>query len=209
MNETPSTATLPCRIAILGSGTGTNASAIVRYAQEHDAEGFTVALIVSTRPNVGIVEIAKRSRIPHVVIEDRGEEFTRRLLEALSERRIELIALAGFMRILDAKVIQAMNGAIVNVHPALLPRHGGKGMYGIHVHQAVVDSQDRMTGVTVHMVSERYDEGEIIAQRSVRVEPSDTAVSLQERVKLIEHELYPKAIAEHVRIMNLRGNSDQ
>lgn len=208
MNETPRTTSAPYRLAILGSGTGTSAAAIVRYAQEHDAEGFTVALIVSTRPNVGIVEIAKRSRIPHVIIEDRGEEFTRRLLEALSERRIELIALAGFMRILDAKVIQAMNGAIVNVHPALLPRHGGKGMYGIHVHQAVVESQDRITGVTVHMVSEQYDEGEIIAQRSIGVEPSDNAASLQERVKLVEHDLYPKAISDHVRRMILKRNSD-
>lgn len=209
MNETPSFTSTPCRIAILGSGTGTNASAIVRYAHEHDAEGFTVALIVSTKPDAGIVEIAKHNRIPLAIIEKRGAEFTRRLLEALSKSRVELIALAGFMRILDANVIQAMHGAVVNVHPALLPRHGGKGMYGIHVHQAVIESQDPVTGVTVHMVSEQYDEGEIIAQRSVGVEPSDTAVSLQERVKRIEHELYPKAIAELVRRLTLKGNSDQ
>jgi len=208
MNETPRTTSAPYRLAILGSGTGTNAAAIVKYSQEHDSAGFTVVLIVSTRQDAGIVEIAKRNRIPLVTIEERGVEFTRCLLDALSESVVELIALAGFMRVLDAEVIQAMHGAVVNVHPALLPRHGGKGMYGIHVHQAVVESQDRITGVTVHMVSEQYDEGEIIAQRSIGVEPSDNAASLQERVKLVEHDLYPKAISDHVRRMILKRNSD-
>lgn len=168
-----------------------------------------MVLIVSTKAEAGIVDVARRNGIPCQIIEERGDEFTRKLLGFIEDNRIEMLALAGFMRILDASVIHRLNGAVVNIHPSLLPRHGGKGMYGIHVHEAVIRAHDHFTGATVHMVSDRYDEGEIVAQRSIVVEPSDTAVSLQERVKRLEHEMYPKAISDHVRKMNSKGNSDQ
>lgn len=168
-----------------------------------------MALIVSTKAEAGIVDVAGRNGIPCQIIEERGDEFTRKLLGFFEDNRIEMLALAGFMRILDASVIHRLNGAVLNIHPSLLPRHGGKGMYGIHVHEAVIRAHDHFTGATVHVVSDRYDEGEIVAQRSIVVEPSDTAVSLQERVKRLEHEMYPKAISDHVRKMNSKGNSDQ
>lgn len=168
-----------------------------------------MVLIVSTKTEAGIVDVAGRNGIPCQIIEERGDEFTRKLLGFIEDNRIEMLALAGFMRILDASVIHRLNGAVVNIHPSLLPRHGGKGMYGIHVHEAVIRAHDHFTGATVHMVSDRYDEGEIVAQRSIVVEPSDTAVSLQERVKRLEHEMYPMAISDHVRKMNSKGNSDQ
>lgn len=209
MNE-PSRSSLPHRrLAILGSGTGTNAESIVRYAQQHDSSGFTVVLIVSTKAEAGIVDVAMQHGIPCVAIQKRGEEFTRSLLGLIDDNHVEMLALAGFMRILDASVIRRLDGAVVNIHPSLLPRYGGKGMYGIHVHEAVLRSHDQITGATVHMVSDQYDEGEIVMQRSIVVEPSDTAASLQDRVKRLEHELYPTAISDHVRKMMIKGNSDQ
>jgi len=195
MNDLPRNVSEPRRLAILGSGTGTNAEAIVRYSQDHGNAGFTVVLVVSTKADAGIVSVAQRFNVPHVVLECKGKEFTDRLLRVVAESRVEMIALAGFLRVLDPSVIQSVGMAVLNVHPSLLPKYGGKGMYGIHVHEAVLAGGDEFTGATVHLVTDRYDEGEVVAQMAVPVKGADSAALLQDRVKKVEHDLFPRTIS--------------
>jgi len=122
------------------------------------------------------------------------EEFDEKLLEIFKENQIELVVLAGYMKILSPTVIRAYKNRIINIHPALLPHFGGKGMYGIHVHEAVLKAGAKVTGVTVHLVDEVYDHGAIIAQRCVPVEDQDTPETLAARVLKTEHQLYSEAI---------------
>jgi formyltetrahydrofolate-dependent phosphoribosylglycinamide formyltransferase len=184
--------------AVFASGSGTNFQALL------DREGkgalWSTRLLVVDREQAGAVARAARAGVPvrYVPVSGRApEEVGEETLAALREAGIEVIFLAGYLRMIPAAVIDAYPGRILNTHPALLPAFGGKGMWGAAVHEAVLKSGARVTGVTVHFANERYDEGAILAQWPVPVRPGDDATALAARVLRVEHLLYPLA-AQHL-----------
>jgi phosphoribosylglycinamide formyltransferase 1 len=182
------------RLAVFASGGGSNLQAILEH---FDALGAAapgvVALVLSDRKAAGALERARARGIPAVWLpKDRQAEMD----AILREHGVTHIALAGYLRLIPAAVVRAYEGRMVNVHPALLPAFGGPGMYGHHVHEAVLRAGARTSGPTVHFVSEHYDEGTIIAQQEVPVLPDDTPESLAARVLTAEHALYPRIVAE-------------
>jgi phosphoribosylglycinamide formyltransferase-1 len=180
------------RIAVLASGAGSNLQAILGYLAAAES-GTTVSLVASDKPQAGALAIAARAGIPAVTLRDPGDG--RFILALLAEHRIELVALAGYLRRVPEIVTQQYRGRMINVHPALLPAFGGPGMYGVHVHRAVLGAGVKVSGTTVHFVDEVYDHGPIIAQWPVPVLPGDTPAVLAARVLKAEHRLYPCAVA--------------
>jgi formyltetrahydrofolate-dependent phosphoribosylglycinamide formyltransferase len=184
--------------AVFASGSGTNFQALLDL--EGRGASWRTVLLISDREGAGALERARAAGIATRVIpvKDRTpEEVATETLDALRERGAEVIFLAGYLRLVPAEVVSAYRRRILNVHPALLPSFGGKGMYGIRVHQAVLDAGARISGPTVHFVDERYDEGNIVAQWPVPVRADDTPETLQARVLSAEHGLYPLA-ADHL-----------
>ena len=184
---------MPSRLAVLASGRGSNLQAIIEHfdnlARERVAK---VVLVASNRADSpALIRAATASiDIAHFNSADDGSE----LLALLKTFRVDLVVLAGYLKRIQAKVIREYAGRIVNVHPALLPAFGGEGMYGARVHEAVIASGARETGVTVHLVDGEYDRGPIVAQWRVPVNQSDTAESLAKRVLNVEHVVYPRAV---------------
>ena len=182
------------RLAVFASGGGSNLQAILEHFDRLGATApGVVALVLSDRKAAGALERARARGIPAVWLpKDRQWEME----ATLREHGITHIALAGYLRLIPPAVVRAYEGRMVNVHPALLPAFGGPGMYGHHVHEAVVRAGARTSGPTVHFVSERYDEGAIIAQQEVPVLADDTPESLAARVLNAEHALYPRIVAD-------------
>jgi formyltetrahydrofolate-dependent phosphoribosylglycinamide formyltransferase len=181
------------RIAVLASGGGSNLQAILdHFAALGAAAPGTIELVASDRRQAGALDKARARSVETVHIADPAGPELERLLEA---RQIDLVALAGFLRLVPAGVVDRYSGRIVNVHPALLPRFGGRGMYGLRVHQAVISAGEKISGATVHLVDNEYDRGEILAQWPVPVLPSDDAGALAARVLNVEHALYPRVVA--------------
>lgn len=178
-------------IAILASGSGTNTEEIIRHFASSDR--YRVALVFSNRSKAGVLERAKRLGVPfEVLVKD---ELTGPALLALMRRyEIDFIVLAGFLCMVPDELIEAFPKRIVNIHPALLPKFGGKGMYGAHVHEAVVAAGEKETGITIHYINERYDEGEIIFQKSCPVCPEDTPETVAKKVHALEYACYPVVI---------------
>ena len=166
-----------CRIAVLVSGGGTNLQALINSEKRGDNPDGKIVFVASANPNAYALERAKNADIETFVFRDEAE-----LLSELKARKIDLIVLAGFLKILSADFIREFPDRIINVHPALLPSFGGKGCYGIHVHEMALDYGVKVTGATVHFVNEVPDGGAIIAQKAVNVEHDDTAETLQKRV---------------------------
>lgn len=185
------------RVAILGSGSGTNARALCEYGKQH-VEDYDVALLVSTSSTAGICHVANEYGVPLELLSKRGD-LESQLSGLLSTYKIDALVLAGFMRLLPQVIIEQMNGRVLNVHPALLPHFGGHGMYGIHVHEAVIAANSLKTGVTVHLVTEAYDQGAILAQAEVTVPKGATPAELQDVVKKLEHQLYPVTLSAFLR----------
>ncbi len=180
------------QVAIFASGKGSNAQAIIQYFEKHPT--IQVALVVTNNPGAGVIKIAHQHKIISAIAGKNfleNEENMNRLLDAL---KIDMIVLAGYLQLVPSFLIAKYKGRIINIHPALLPRHGGKGMYGSKVHQAVLAAGDTETGITIHHVTEHYDEGEVILQKKLHVETTDTADTLAQKVLALEHEWYPKAI---------------
>lgn len=178
------------RVAVCISGRGSNLAALLQsLPQPGPAE---VVLVLSNRAAAAGLEIARRAGIPTAVLDDPADGDA--WLNLLARERVDLVVLAGYLKPVPASVVAAYRGRIVNVHPALLPDHGGPGMYGIHVHRAVLARGDRESGATVHLVTERYDEGPILGQARVPVSPDDTPESLAARVLQVEHRLLPAAV---------------
>jgi phosphoribosylglycinamide formyltransferase-1 len=185
------------KIGVLVSGGGTNLQAIIDAASQGriDAE---IGVVVSNKAGVYALERAGWHHIPTRVVDHRqyssAADFTRAILEVMREFQIELICLAGFLRIFDRLLVDAYPERILNIHPALLPAFGGKGMYGHHVHEAVIASGAKFSGATVHIVTAEPDVGPIVTQGIVPVEDHDTPESLAAKVLHIEHQIYPQAI---------------
>ena len=181
-------------IAIFASGTGTNAARIMDHFRHHAS--IRVSLIVCNKPGAGVLDVAKKERIPSLLIEKtfffQGTEYVDELLA----KKISFIVLAGFLWKIPASLIRAYPGRIINIHPALLPKYGGKGMYGRFVHEAVIRSADKESGITIHYVDEQYDHGQPIFQAKIVVEPGDTPDTLAKKIHLLEYEHFPRVIEE-------------
>src|SRR5512134_2515527 len=181
------------RVAVLASGSGSNLQAILDHQSALGASAAArVVLVASDHANAGALTRARSAGVTAVAL-DRTARTTG-LAAILASHRIELVVLAGYLRLVPADVVAHYRGRILNVHPALLPAFGGPGMYGHRVREAVIASGTRLTGPTVHFVDERFDEGPIIAQWPVRVLPGDTPERLAQRVLMFEHLLYPRVI---------------
>lgn len=186
------------RLAVFASGSGSNLQSLIDRFNRADATGgVRVVLVLSDRQDAGALERARAAGIDASVIALTGrpaDYATRETMAALESADVDLIALAGYLRLVPPAVVKRYRNRIVNIHPALLPAFGGKGMYGLRVHRSVIESGCTVSGVTVHYVDEKYDEGRIIAQWPVPVLPGDTPESLAARVLRVEHMLYPAAI---------------
>ena len=181
------------RVCVLASGGGSNLGAILDHADRlGDARTVDVVLVVSNRPGAGALARATARGIETAVIASGGDDAGLKAL--LSERRIDLIVLAGYLRLVPRAVTAAYRGRLINIHPALLPSFGGPGMFGQRVHQAVIDAGVRLTGATVHFVDEQYDRGPVIAQWPVPVLDGDTPESLAARVLQVEHAVLPRVV---------------
>jgi phosphoribosylglycinamide formyltransferase 1 len=176
-------------IAIFASGAGTNAQKIIDHFKGSSLA--RVSLIVSNKAEAGIFKIAEREQIPAVLIDK--EQFFRgdNYVKLLQENNIDLVVLAGFLWKVPANIVQAFPGRIINIHPALLPKYGGKGMYGHFVHEAVLAAGDTESGITIHYVNERYDDGGVILQERCAVSPGDTPETLAKKVQALEHHWFP------------------
>jgi len=197
-------------IAVFASGRGSNFQAILNAIHQGDLPA-RVSVAVSNNSSAGALEIARTQNIPAYHLSQKqfpsDQEFVERTLSVLQDHSADLVALAGYMKKLPPELIKRYRNRIVNVHPALLPAFGGPGMYGMHVHAAVLQSGAKITGATVHLVDEEYDHGPIVMQQAVEVVPEDTPETLGAKVLRIEHIIFPlalKAFAE--RRVRFEGN---
>ncbi len=185
-------------IAVFGSGRGSNCTSVLNAIDSGRLCDCRVVLVISNNADAGILDEARRRSIPVLHWSRKmyatDEAYSAAMLAALQEARAELIVLAGYMKFLPAPIITAFRNRILNIHPALLPSFGGTGMYGLHVHRAVLAAHEPLTGATVHIVDEEYDHGPIVIQRTVPVLASDTPQSLADRVLEMEHHILPEAI---------------
>jgi phosphoribosylglycinamide formyltransferase 1 len=197
------------RIAVLASGNGTNLQAIMDACSQGEINGEVTA-VVSNRKYAYALNRARSANIPTLLYENEKYPtktvMCAKMSKALKELNIDLICLAGYMSKLEPCIIRSFPRRIVNIHPALLPKYGGKGMYGRFVHEAVIKAQEKESGCTVHVVDEVYDNGPIIAQAKVNVDPMDTPETLAEKIHAQEHQLYVSVVK---RICNGEINLDQ
>jgi formyltetrahydrofolate-dependent phosphoribosylglycinamide formyltransferase len=182
----------PVRLAIFASGKGSNAEKIIQYLENHAV--IKVTLIVSNRNTAGVLSIADKYGINTLLIDKEGFTHGDEYVQILVNEGITHVVLAGFLWKVPEKLTQAFRNKIINIHPALLPKFGGKGMYGMHVHDAVLAAGERESGITIHLVDEEYDHGKTLFQATLAVDPSDTADSLAEKIHALEHQHYPKVI---------------
>jgi phosphoribosylglycinamide formyltransferase-1 len=179
-------------IAIFASGSGSNAENIIRYFDASDA--VKVALVLSNNKNAGVLERAARMDVPYFVFSRKAFEEATEILDKLREYEVAFVVLAGFMNKISQPLLDAFPNRIINIHPALLPKYGGKGMYGMNVHQAVTAAGEKQSGITIHYINEHYDEGAIIFQATCPVYSEDTPEALAARVHELEYAFYPKVI---------------
>lgn len=189
------------RLAIFASGSGTNAQNIINYFLNEPQ--IKISCICTNRADAYVVERARTHNIPVLVFSKDEFYHTENILTYLNNNKINWIILAGFLWLVPSYLIHAFPDHIINIHPALLPKYGGKGMYGNHVHQAVIDHKDTVSGITIHRVDSEYDRGSIIFQATCTVDASDTAESLATKIHDLEYEHFPKIIEQEV----LKGTS--
>jgi phosphoribosylglycinamide formyltransferase 1 len=184
------------KLAIFSSGAGSNAARIIQHFRDHPS--ISVHLVVCNNPTAGVLDIARTAAIPILLIEK--EQFFRgsAYVPELKAREIDFIVLAGFLWKIPTKLVQAYQHRIVNIHPALLPKYGGKGMYGRHVHEAIIAAGEKESGITIHYVDELYDHGQAIFQAKILVGPDDTPETLGKKVQHLEHTHFPRVIEEIV-----------
>lgn len=183
-------------LAIFVSGSGSNAENIYNYFASSGI--CRVDLIVSDNPNAYALERAERLGVESLVIPRAGFRNGEAVADIMNGRGIDYIVLAGFLSLVPSALVRAFEGRIINIHPALLPAYGGKGMYGDNVHRAVIANGEKESGITIHHVNEKYDEGGIIAQYKVAVLPEDTTETLAAKIHALEYEYFPKVIESEI-----------
>ncbi|GAA4512028.1 MULTISPECIES: phosphoribosylglycinamide formyltransferase [Sphingobacterium] len=180
------------RIAIFASGSGSNAQKIMEHFKySSDAE---VAIVLSNNPEAYVLQRADNFEIPTHIFDRHEFYYTDSVVELLKRLNIDLVVLAGFLWLVPQNLLTAFPNKIINIHPALLPKFGGKGMYGDHVHKAVMAAGEEEHGITIHFVNENFDEGEIIYQAKFKIEPGDTLEQIKFKGQQLEHQHYPKVI---------------
>jgi phosphoribosylglycinamide formyltransferase-1 len=184
------------RIAIFASGTGSNAREIIKHFQNSDT--ISVSLIISNKQTAPVLDIGKQFDINTLVINRVSFYKSEEILKNLLDHKIDFIVLAGFMWLIPKYLVKNYDGKIINIHPALLPKYGGKGMYGMNVHKAVHEAKEPETGITIHFVNEHYDKGNIIFQAKCTLDVTDTAESIAQKVHKLEHQNFPKVIEKVV-----------
>jgi phosphoribosylglycinamide formyltransferase-1 len=184
------------KIVIFGSGKGSNARRIIEYFK--DSKKVQVAALVSNKPRRGFLDISYDHRINLEIVKGSELADPKWIAHLKVMYRPDLIVLAGYLKLIPQEFIQAFEGKIINLHPALLPAYGGKGMYGNNVHQAVLEAGETQSGITIHEVNERYDEGKIIFQANCPVFPDDTIETLAERIHQLEHQHLPEQIDQMI-----------
>ena len=186
-------------ICVFASGTGSNFRAILNAINKKKLLS-KVSLLITNNSGCGAVAIAKRNKIAYLHISGKiypghsNKEISQKYLEALEKHKIDFIVLSGYMKMIDPAILKKYKNKIINIHPALLPSFGGKGMYGINVHKAVIASGVKVSGITIHFVDEQYDEGKIIFQKCCEVKDDDDEFSLQKRILKMEHRYYWQVI---------------
>jgi phosphoribosylglycinamide formyltransferase-1 len=191
------------QIAVFASGTGSNTARIIGHFRGHPT--IKVSLVVCNKPGAGVLGIAEKEGVPTLLLEKeaffRGDGY----VGELNRRGIDFLVLAGFLWKIPAALVKAYPGKILNIHPALLPKYGGKGMYGRYVHEAVIAAGELETGITIHFVDELYDHGQVLFQASVTVEPGDTAATVAQKVQRLEYTYFPEIIEKAIGTLNLQN----
>ena len=177
------------KIAVMASGSGTNAEKIVRHFQS--SKLASVEIIVTNNPKAGVIDRFQDINVPVLLFDDAKEQVS--VLNHLKDK-VDVILLAGYLKMIPKSWIHAFEGKILNIHPALLPKFGGKGMYGAHVHRAVSEQKERLTGITIHEVNDRYDEGKMVAQFSVELTPGEDPKRIEQKVRALELRNYASAV---------------
>lgn len=178
-------------IVLFASGAGSNVQAIVDYFEQKNT--VKPVLVVCNKPEAGVLNIAAKHHIPTLLIDReifKSEQFS----EQLMTYKPDLLVLAGFLWKIPEEVVKAFPNQIINIHPALLPKYGGKGMYGAKVHQAVIDNKEKESGITIHYVNEQYDEGNTIIQAHCSINDGDTPETLAQKIHQLEHHFFPRTI---------------
>jgi phosphoribosylglycinamide formyltransferase-1 len=191
------------QIAIFASGNGSNAEAIIKYFQNNTE--IKVALVVCNNPNAGVTEIAQLYNVPLQIISNDTLAHPEIILEQLEKFKINWIVLAGFLRKIPDAIIRKFHNRIINIHPALLPKFGGKGMYGDKVHEAVLLNREKETGITIHLVNEHYDEGQIIFQERFDIAEDDTLETVRNKIRQLEHRHFPRVIQQFIHNLTVTG----
>jgi phosphoribosylglycinamide formyltransferase-1 len=184
-------------IAIFASGEGTNAENLFNYF--NNDKRVKIKLVFTNSDTAAVIEKAERyKKNVQIISKSSLREYTSQIIEFLKAEQIHLIVLAGFLLHIPESLVKAFPNQIINIHPSLLPQYGGKGMYGKHVHEAVINNNEKESGITIHYVNEEYDKGEIILQAKCEVFAYDTPISLSEKIKKLEFEYLPKAIEKMI-----------
>jgi phosphoribosylglycinamide formyltransferase 1 len=184
------------KIAIFASGSGTNAENIIRFFQNH--QYISVSCVCTNKPDAFVIARAKRYDIPVLVFSRHDFYESDRVVDYLAKLEVDWIILAGFLWLIPGNLVDRYHHRILNIHPALLPKYGGKGMYGDIVHKTVIENREKQSGITIHHVNERYDEGNIIFQATCDVDPADTPESLAAKIHALEYEFFPQIIEREV-----------
>lgn len=187
--------TSPVNIAILASGKGSNANRICAHFGQHDT--IRIRLIVTNKANAGVLRVAEAHSVPTTVIPNK--RISEDLLSELDKNSIDFVVLAGFLRMIPGNVVKRYRNKMLNIHPALLPRFGGQGMYGSRVHEAVIASEAKESGITIHYVNEHYDEGDIVFQARCAIDAHDTPENLADKIHSLEHRHFPEVIEKVIR----------
>ncbi len=180
-------------IIVFASGRGSNVEAILQYSEQHPGT-LRIAKIVCNNPQAGVINIARSHNIPLLMI-NREDRRSGDWVGQLISGNPDLVVLAGFLWKIPEPLVRHFENRIVNIHPALLPGYGGRGMYGMHVHDAVIAAGEKESGITIHYVNEQYDEGNIILQARCRIDATETPQSLSEKIHRLEHFYFPRTIA--------------
>ncbi len=180
------------KIALFASGSGTNVENIANYFSKSNS--IEVSLVLSNNSGAYVLERAKKLNIDTFTFNRSQFYNSTDIINILTENRIDYIVLAGFLWLIPVNIIEAFSNKIVNIHPALLPKYGGKGMYGNKVHEAVVANREKQSGITIHLVNEKYDDGSIIFQQTCEVLPTDSANDVANKVHALEYKHYPETI---------------
>lgn len=182
------------KIAILASGAGSNAKNLILDSRKDSNKVYKVELVITNKKDAGVINICRQLGVPCFLWKKDSFLSPDFLINSLKNNSIDYIILAGFLLKISDKIIKNFPKKIINIHPSLLPKYGGNGMYGNKVHQAVLDNKEKESGITIHFVNEHYDEGEIISQKKISLNEIETINSLRERINILEHEEFPKTL---------------